>query len=283
VAGQVRSPFEISYAELKRETARKLTVTLECAGSGLGGISTAIWEGVPLATLLGRARLNAGVKQIRLIGADRGMTESGRLPISFARSIPLEKALHPDTIVAFNMNGEALPVRHGYPARVVVPGWYGMDSVKWLAGIEALDRADTSYFMTQHYVAIRLGTVGSERRPVTQMRVKSLIVSPLEGAMVARGLVEIRGAAWAGENRITQVELSTDGGKSWAPATLDNDVRTYTWVMWTYVWDAQKPGTYAIQARATDDRGNSQPPARDSLRVDSYELNWYHSVRFEVR
>ena len=86
--------------------------------------------------------------------------------------------MHPDTILALRMNGAALPVEHGYPCRVIVPGWYGMDSVKWLTGIEALDHADTSYFMTQHYVAIRLATVGADQRPVTAMRVKSLIVDP---------------------------------------------------------------------------------------------------------
>ena len=284
VFGRVRAPFEISYAELARAETRTLTVTLECAGSGLGGVSTAVWVGVPLTTLVKRAGLDAGVKYIRLIGADRGVEESGgAAPIRFARSIPIEKALHSDTIVAFSMNGAALPVKHGYPARAVVPGWYGMDSVKWLAGIEALDHADTGYFMTQHYVAIRLGTVGSDRRPVTRMRVKSLIVDPLEGAVVARGVVAIRGTAWAGENRIAQVEVSTDGGENWALATLDKDVRPYTWVPWSFAWEAQTPGAYVIQARATDGQGNVQPPARDNLRVDSYELKWYHSVRCVVR
>ena len=277
--GSVRSPFEITYAEIARLPARKLTVTIECAGNRLGGVSTAVWEGVPLATLLERAGLRPGVQCIRLVGADQGVEES-HPPTSFARSIPIEKALHPDTVVAFRMNGAPLPVEHGYPCRAVVPGWYGMDSVKWLTRIEALDRPDTDFFMTQRYVAIR---TGSDRRPVTRMLVKSLIIEPLSGTAVPPGQVTIRGVAWAGENRIAQVEVSADLGKSWSPATFDKEVPPYTWVLWSYAWNAQAPGRHIIVARATDDQGNSQPPLRDTSRADSYELNSYHSVRYEVR
>jgi DMSO/TMAO reductase YedYZ molybdopterin-dependent catalytic subunit len=284
VAGRVRSPFEITYAELSRQAIRTLTVTLECAGNGVGsgGVSTATWEGVPLATLLKRAGLGSGVKHVRLVGADRGI-EGSQTRIPFARSIPLEKALHPDTLVAFRMNGAPLPAEHGYPWRAIVPGWYGMDSVKWLEEIEALERADASYFVTHRYVAIRLETIGSAQSPVTQMRVKSLIVEPREGAIATPGLVTIRGAAWAGENRVTQAEVSTDGGKSWAAAALDKDVRPYSWVMWNYPWEVRTPGVYVVVVRATDDQGNTQPATRDNLRVDSYELNWYQSVRCEIR
>ena len=282
VAGRVRLPFETSYADIARLGSRTITVTLECAGSGLGGVSTTTWEGVPLATLLKRAGLGPGTKYVRLVGADRGVKESEEA-IPFARSIPIEKAMHPDTIVAFRMNGGPLPVEHGYPCRAIVPGWYGMDSVKWLARIEALDHADTSYFMTQRYVAVRLATVGSDQHPVTAMRVKSLIVEPRSIDAVAPGPVTVRGVAWAGENQIAQVEVSTDAGKSWSLASLDRDIRPYTWVLWTYAWEPRTPGSYIIVARATDDRGNAQPPARDHLRIDTYELNWYHSVRCEVR
>jgi DMSO/TMAO reductase YedYZ molybdopterin-dependent catalytic subunit len=282
VVGRVRLPFEASYAEIAHLRSRTITVTLECAGSGLGGVSTTTWEGVPLATLLKRAGLGPSTKYVRLVGADRGVKESEEA-IPFARSIPIEKAMHPDTIVAFRMNGGPLPVEHGYPCRAIVPGWYGMDSVKWLARIEALDHADTSYFMTQHYVAVRLATVGSDQHPVTAMRVKSLIVEPRSIDAVAPGPVTVRGVAWAGENQIAQVEVSTDAGKSWSLASLDRDIRPYTWVLWTYAWEPRTPGSYIIVARATDDRGNTQPPARDHLRIDTYELNWYHSVRCEVR
>ena len=283
ISGLVHSPFEISPADLARQPVRKVTVTTECAGNAVGGVSTADWEGVPLAALLKRAGLNSKVKFIRLVGADRGTVES-ETSIPFARSIPLEKALHPDTIVAFRMNRAAIPVEHGYPLRAIVPGWYGMDSVKWLAGIEALDHADTGYFMTHVYIATRLQTVvGSDQWPVRHMRVKSLVIDPHDGASVAPGLVTIRGVAWAGENRIAQVELTTDGGKSWAPVILGSDIRPYTWVLWSYPWEAQTRGVFTLSVRATDDRGNVQPPARDNLRIDNYELNWYHTIHCEVR
>ena len=283
VSGLVHSPFAISPADLGHLPAHSVTVTTECAGNAVGGVSTADWEGVPLAALLKRAGLDSKVKFIRLVGADRGNVES-EISIPFARSIPLEKALHPDTIVAFRMNGAAIPTEHGYPMRAIVPGWYGMDSVKWLVGIEALDHADTGYFMTHVYIATRLQTVvGSDQWPVRHMRVKSLVLDPRDGASVAPGLVTIRGLAWAGENRIAQVELTTDGGKSWTPVILSNDIRPYTWVLWSYPWEAQTRGVFTLSVRATDDRGNVQPPARDNLRIDNYELNWYHTIHCEVR
>ena len=281
VAGRVRSPFDIAYDEIARLPTRALTVTLECAGSALGGVSTATWEGVPLMALLHQAGLGSGVKHIRLVGADQGIEES-QPPMPFARSIPIEKALHPDTILAFRMNGAALPVEHGYPCRAIVPGWYGMDSVKWLAGIEALDHSDNEFFMRERYVAISRAAAGFERRTVTRMLVKSLIIEPLSGAVVAPGPVAVRGVAWAGESRIAQVEVSTDAGKSWSPATVEKHIHPYTWVLWSYAWSPQSPGTYLVAARATDDQGNSQTAVRDPLRVDKYELNGYHSIRAYV-
>jgi DMSO/TMAO reductase YedYZ molybdopterin-dependent catalytic subunit len=282
IGGSVRSPFAITYAEIARMPSRTLPVTLECAGSALGGVSTAEWEGVPLAALLKRAGLSPGVKYIRLAGADSGIEES-QAPRAFARSIPVEKALHPDTIIAIRMNGSALPLEHGYPLRAIVPGWYGMDSVKWLAEIEALDHADAGFFMTQRYVAIRRAGNRYIGRPVTRMLVKSLIIEPLSRTVVAPGQLAIRGVAWAGENRIAQVEISTDAGRGWSSATLDKDVRPYTWVFWSYLWSARTPSTYAVLARATDDQGNSQPAVRDPSRLDQYELNRCHSVQYEVR
>ena len=282
VAGRVRSPFEIGYAELMRLPSRSLTVTLECAGSGLRGVSTTTWEGVPLITLLRRAGLSSNISYIRLVGADRGVEDTAT-DIPFARSIPVEKAMHPDTIIAFRMNSAPLPISHGYPLRAIVPGWYGMDSVKWLAEIEALEHTDMSFFMTQRYVAIRLATVGSERRPLQRMQVKSLILEPGTNTVMQSGPVPIRGIAWAGENSIARVEISTDAGKSWSLASLAKDVRPYAWVLWSYNWIPPRPGKYILIARASDDQGHTQPSIRDSLRIDNYELNWCHSIRCEVR
>jgi len=284
ITGQLRSALEVDYAAILHQFARRLPVTLECAGNpaGGGGLSTGEWTGIPLEKLLRQAGLRPGVKEIRFIGADGGMA-GGAAQSFYARSIPVEKALHPDTLLAYQLNGVPLPAEHGYPVRVIVPGWYAMDSVKWLARIEALDHDDTSPAMTQQYVAIRLEAVGAARSAVTVMRVKSQIAWPSDGAVVDRGPHTIRGAAWAGENTVAKVEVSTNGGQDWQPATLETSPTQYAWVLWSLPWDAGKAGECRISARATDDQGNTQPATRDPARADGYELNWQQSVRCIVR
>jgi DMSO/TMAO reductase YedYZ molybdopterin-dependent catalytic subunit len=280
ITGHVLSALELTYADIVRQPARNMVVTLECAGNavGAGGVSTAEWTGIPLGKLLQQAGLRSQAKHIRLIGAD-----GDRGPGFFSRSIPLEKALHPDTMLAFRMNGAQLPVEHGYPLRAIVPGWYAMDSVKWLVQIQVLDREDTSPFMTQQYVSLRLQAVGSERAPVTRMQVKSQIAWPPDRALLIAGQYFVRGAAWAGENKVALVEVSTNGGQDWAAASLENSPAQYAWVLWKYPWDAQKRGEYRISVRATDEKGKTQPAARDPVRVDAYELNWRQSVACTVR
>jgi len=280
VTGRIRSALELSYAELMARPKRECAATLECAGNGVGsgGVSTATWTGVSLGGLLKEAGLGSGVRYIRLVGADRGVEGSSSSPLSFARSIPVEKAMHPDTLLAFQMNGVALPSEHGYPVRAVIPGWYGMDSVKWLIRVEALEHEDETFYMTQRYTAIRLQTVGSEQYPITRMRVKSQIAQPRQGEVLMPGFHMIRGAAWAGENRIAKVEVSTNGGKDWNPADLEKDRRPYAWVLWNHPWHVQVSGTYTIVVRASDDQGNEQPSTRESQRFDSYEQNWYHAI-----
>jgi DMSO/TMAO reductase YedYZ molybdopterin-dependent catalytic subunit len=284
IAGRVRSLLELSYANILARSTNDLTVTLECAGNGIGsgGVSTATWAGVSLGALLKEAGLASSVHHVRLIGADRGIEGSSSVPVPFARSIPVEKAMHPDTLLAFRMNGAPLSVEHGYPLRAVIPGWYGMDSVKWLSRIEALEREDQSFYMTQRYMAVRLQTVGSEQYAITRMRVKSQIAQPRHGEILTPGLHVVRGAAWAGENRVAKVEVSTNGGKDWNPANLDSESRPYVWVLWNYPWDVRLPGAYVIVVRATDDKGTIQPSTRDSQMFDSYEENYYHSVHCDV-
>jgi len=136
--------------------------------------------------------------------------------------------------------------------------------------------------MTQRYMAVCLQTVGSERYPITRMRVKSQIARPREGEVLAPGSYTIRGAAWAGENPVAKVEVSINGGKDWSPANLDQAPQPYVWVLWSLPWDVKAPGAYTIIVRATDSQGAIQPSSRDSRRFDSYEQNWYHSVHCQV-
>lgn len=284
LSGRFRNRLEIAYQEFLKLPKRNITVTVECAGNGVGGaaISTATWTGFPLRELLNQAGLEPGVRFLRLIGRDQGTGETAGEQIAFARSIPIDKALHPDTILAFEMNGAPLPNEHGFPLRAIVPGWYGMDSVKWLMSIEALGSQDLSHFMTERYVATRLLAVGTERRPLSQMRVKSRIASPREGERLPLQAYVIQGAAWAGETEVSQVEVATDGGQIWARARLEAPPQPYCWVSWKYVWTPLRPGKYTVVARATDARGNRQPHTKDPLRFDQYENDWYHSVRCEV-
>jgi len=285
VTGCVKIPLDLDYFGLLREGSKTLSVTLECAGNTVGGgaVSTARWTGVPLERLLKRAGLCSGVKHVRLVGADCGVEEPGRASVFYMRSLPVEKALHPDTLLAYQMNGGQLPVEHGFPLRVVVPGWYAMDSVKWLVHIQALDHVDRSIFMTERYISTQWRSLHSEQHPINKMRVKSQIARPHEGELIERGTYIIRGAAWAGENRVTQVQVSVDEGREWRLAELEEDERAYTWVLWKYPWSTQRSGSHVVMVRAFDDRGNEQPLVRDLHRLDGYELNWVHSVRCRVK
>jgi len=265
VEGAVESAFTLEVGELARLSRRTLTVTLECAGNGRTGMSplpegepwqqgalgTATWTGVPLAEVLARARLRREVVEILIEGAD------GKGSKRFARSLPVSKALHPDTLLALEMNGAPLPRAHGAPVRLVVPGWYGMASVKWVTRVEALTQPFDGYYQRERYI-YDMGANG-EPEPVTRMRVKSLITEPAEGTQVRPGAVVVQGIAWSGERRVVQVEVAVDGGESWKPATLLEVPRPSAWVRWAFTWEDAKPGRHTLRARATDEAGETQP------------------------
>jgi DMSO/TMAO reductase YedYZ molybdopterin-dependent catalytic subunit len=207
--------------------------------------------------------------------------------MSYSRSISLAKALHSGTLLAYGMNGEILPRHHGYPVRAIVPGWYGMDSVKWLRRIDVLTAPDDSPIMTLRYLReIRRedGTTAAE--PVTGMRVKSAFSRPLDGAVLFGRQFPIRGVAWAGENRVAAVQISTDGGATWNGAEFAGSrftaSRRYSWVLWKYDWNIAGPGGYELIVRATDDLGNTQPAERPPGRQDVHELNHYERVKCTV-
>jgi DMSO/TMAO reductase YedYZ molybdopterin-dependent catalytic subunit len=271
LGGAVSTPLDIPFDDLATQPSKTLPVTLECGENPIAGglVSHAEWSGVSLASLLAKARPGAEARFVRLSGSD-----------GFSRSIPIGKAMHPDTLIAHNMNGEKLPVNHGFPLRAVVPGWYGMDSVKWLRSVEVLTGDDPAQGYLRQVRSLLTGT-----RPagaVTAMSVKAAFSRPVDGAILAGRRFVVRGAAWAGENRVRQVEVSVDGGKSWRTARLGSGPQPYAWVHWSYEWAIQRAGSYELAVRATDDKGRQQPAERASERVDDYEWNTFQTVRVTV-
>ena len=254
VGGAVRRPLTLAAQDLRRLPRRRLTATLECAGNGrafmnppvpgeawgLGAVSTAAWEGVPLSAVLGRAEVATEAVEVVFTGAD-----------GFVRSLPLDNALGDEVLLVDTMNDEPLTPDHGAPFRLVVAGWYGMAAVKWLAAIEVSRIPFRGHFQVERYV------IGD--RPLKKMQVRSLILDPAEGATVSLARQMVRGVAWTGDGQVTLVELSDDGGRSWREATMQGMPRAYTWSQWEAAWSPTRPGPATLLARATDSTGAKQP------------------------
>ncbi len=283
VTGAVEQPLELTFDEILAHTPVDLAATLECAGNSVGGgmISTAQWSGPGLGEILSKARPRPDARFVRLWGADKDTGQD----LNYFRSISLEKALHPDTLLATKMNGETIGRHHGFPLRAVIPGWYSMDSVKWLWNVEVLTSEDTGWWMANPYRRqIRAKATEPEvSTPVTALQVKSVFSRPVDGAVLVGRRFTVRGAAWAGERPVAKVEISADGGRSWGAARLlpveGGGPRPYAWVLWEYEWSIPAAGKYELVVRATDDRGNVQPAERTPERVDMHELNYYQKVR----
>jgi len=276
VGGSVATPVTLSMEELKKLPAVELVSVLECAGNGRafyqppvpglqwghGAVGNARWRGVRLTDVLKRAGLKASAREILFDGADVPL---GTMP-DFQRSLPLEKALDPNTLLAYEINGETLPVKHGFPLRVVAPGWAGDSWTKWLTSIRVLDQEHDGFWMKNAYrhpgrpVAPGVAVPLDRMQPVTNLRVKSVIASPLDGAQLEPGKsTAIRGVAW-GRDPVTSVEVSSDGGRAWKPAALKANQNTrFGWRQWEFVWTPQQASYYTILARARDASGNTQP------------------------
>ena len=299
VHGEVQVPLELSFDDILALPSREIVVTLECAGNsrayltppaeGLmfrhGAVSTARWKGVPLALLLlDKAGLRSTARDIVFKGADHGEEEEEGVTfeLDYRRSLPLDKALHPDTLLAYEMNGEALAPAHGYPLRLVVPGWYGMASVKWLVNIEVWDRPFDGFFQNRRYVVINEGTEDSlDREPVSVLKVKSLITRPRHGEVIQQGPYILRGLAWPGSGEVTKVEVSTEGGRSWQEARLLGESVPNAWRQWELDWHASQPGHYIFMVRATDSSGVPQPTSI-SWNFRGYANNSIHTIAVEV-
>jgi len=299
IEGAVDRTFEINYEELLAMPSRTIVAMLECAGNsrvflvpkadgeqwGLGAAGNAEWTGVPLSALLERAGVRPDAVEVVLEGADAGeLTEEPKAPgvISFARSLPLAKALAPDVLLAYRMNGAQLSESHGFPVRAIVPGWYSMASVKWLTRIVVTDCPFNGYFQSLEYSYWERRNSLPTLMPVTEMEVKAEIARPgMHEVILANTVYRMHGAAWTGESDVTKVEVSVDGGSTWALARLlDTSVR-YAWRLWEYDWQTPIPGRYTVMARATDAGGRVQPMQHNSDRR-SYKISHVLPIDVEV-
>jgi DMSO/TMAO reductase YedYZ molybdopterin-dependent catalytic subunit len=274
VEGLVRTSLSLSLEELQRRPKQTLAVTMECAGNGralmdprpvsqpwhVEAIGTAEWAGTPLRPILEEAGVQDAAVELVFTGLDKGV--QGDEVQLYQRSLTIEEAMRDEVLLAYEMNGRPLEPQHGYPLRLLVPGWYGMTSVKWLAAIEAVAQPFTGYqqFGSYRYTQ-RLDDVGD---PVSLINVRALMIPPgipdfaTRGRLLDPGPVTLTGRAWAGRNEVTRVEVSTDGGEKWDEATLDPAIGPYAWRGWRYDWMAE-PGRHTLLVRATDSEGNTQP------------------------
>jgi DMSO/TMAO reductase YedYZ molybdopterin-dependent catalytic subunit len=279
VGGCVERPMEWSWDDLGALPERSVFATVECAGNGrsflqphvhgvqwgAGAIGHAEWTGVPLRLVLQRAGLMPGAVEVLFEGADVGSEADHPEPMAFARSLPLAKALDPDTLLATRMNGELLEPTHGFPVRLLVPGWYGVASVKWLRRVEVLREPFRGYFQTTKYTVQRPTADGLKPVVVGPMAAKSEIVRPRAGEVLGVGTNRLFGVAWAGPEAVARVEVSTDSGWSWNDAELIGPRAAYSWTLWEYLWEVAEPGRYELLARAASTAGQVQPREHDPL------------------
>jgi len=279
VEGRVKQPRAWTWDELLDLPERTVFATVECAGNGrsflaqrqagvqwgAGAVGHAEWTGVPLKLVLERSGLEADAVEVLFEGADVGTEPDHPAPMPFERSLPLAKALHPDTLLALRMNGEILDPLHGHPLRLFVPGWYGVASVKWLRRIEVVNQPFRGYFQSVKYTVQRRTEHGVETEIVGPMMPKSEILRPRDGDVLGLGGNRLFGVSWAGEDSVSRVEVSTDGGATWSEATLMGPQAPYSWTLWEYLWEAVSPGEYSILVRATSSGGQVQPAEHDAL------------------
>ncbi|MFI5283824.1 MAG: sulfite oxidase [Candidatus Dormibacterales bacterium] len=279
VGGRVRRPLRLNLDAIKARPAVTLAVTLECAGNGrallsprplsqpwLGeAVGTAEWTGTRLGPILAEAGPLEDASHVAFTGLDRGI--QGGVDQHYERSLELTEAESEGVLLAYAINGQALTPQHGFPVRLIVPGWYGMAHVKWLRSITVLNERFNGYQQAVAYHHRRSG--GDPGVPVERILPRALMVPPgVPDFMSRTRIVEpgrhlIAGRAWSGRAPVTRVEFSSDGGSSWADAELDSPASPYAWRGWTFVWEARVPGESELCARATDAKGNTQPLDQD--------------------
>jgi DMSO/TMAO reductase YedYZ molybdopterin-dependent catalytic subunit len=294
VLGLVERALSLSLRDLVKMPSQTQFVTLECAGNGrsslsprvngeqwnLGAVSTAEWTGVPLVEVLNRAGVKAGAREVVFRGADSGKPDGSSEPIRFERSLNMNDAQSCEALLAYAMNGEALPIQHGYPLRVIVPGWYAVASVKWLTEIDVISRQFSGHYQTEAYFFEWQRGKQLLREPVSLQRVRSLITEPEPDTEVEQGELPIRGVAWSGAAPIARVEVRINGGP-WQEARLLGEQRRYSWQGWELITCLGQHGSTVISARATDMASRTQPESPEWNRL-GYGNNAIQQVRVNV-
>lgn len=269
VEGLVKKNLRLNFEDLRRLPKVEAANTLECSGNSrsllpekasgnpwtIGGVGNAVWGGIRLRDVLEKAGLQENAGHVAFEGLDKPLGSAG---IKFIRSIPLEKAMT-STLLVYEMNGQPLPLEHGYPLRSLALGWTGANCIKWLFKIMVLEQPFEGFFMDKVYRVFQKGEDPKSGQVVKDLQVKAIIVEPENNQTLAAGIVPVRGAAYAGEAGIDKVEVSLDQGSSWHPAELIGPEQSYAWRHWEYLWEVKDGGEYSIMARATDTDGRRQP------------------------
>ncbi|MBI4261267.1 MAG: sulfite oxidase [Actinobacteria bacterium] len=275
VGGLVDRPLSLSLEDLRARPAVTVPVTMECAGNGrtallpravsqpwgLEAVGTGRWTGTPLAPLLAEAGLRPEAVEVVFTGADRGM--EGGIEQDYQRSLPVAEAGRDEVLLAHELNGRPLPPQHGFPVRLLVPGWYGMASVKWLRRIEAVGEPFQGYQQVRSYRLRR--DADDPGRPLDRILPRALMVPPgipdfaTRERIVPPGTTRLEGRAWSGHGPIVRVEVSADGGVTWSDAQLGEPASPWAWTPWWLDWEPAGPGRHELRCRATDRAGNVQP------------------------
>ncbi|MGO4271166.1 sulfite oxidase [Paenibacillus sp. TAF58] len=295
IEGCVNKPRYFRYHDLLKMPQVTLPATLECVGDkrsffqpktrgeqwGLGAISHAVWTGVRLQDLLLVTDVQRNAREVTFEGMDKGVRTDMPGIFSYKRSLSLGHSMHPSTIVALYMNGKPLPYRHGYPARLIIPGWYGMASVKWLHRIVVIEERFQGPFQVVDYVYDRKPLTPSSPEPVTTIRLNSTIAGPTDQEVLAKGENWVWGTAISGPDPVDLVEISTDNGNTWLAASWLDQHEAYSWRRWCWKWTVTESGTYDMKVRARDTKGNMQSEVAD-WNLKGYGYNAIQHIRVYI-
>jgi DMSO/TMAO reductase YedYZ molybdopterin-dependent catalytic subunit len=295
INGLVTTPILLSMQSILQLPSKTLEVVMECSGNkrslfepkvfgeqwGKGAISQGAWKGVPLRTLLEISGIKEGAKEVVVEGYDFGVRTDSDKVFSYTRSLPLKKALHPDTIIAYEYNKQPLSFKHGFPFRLIVPQWYGMASVKWIKQISVIASPFNGPFQKVDYMYYPNLENDDGAHPVTTINVNSTIQRPLDLARINTGKHVIKGIALTGKGYITKVEISTDNGHTWSEAQVSQSKSSYKWVSWSYEWNADKKGIVTILSKATDSYGQTQP-SKPYWNRNGYGYNAIDTIKVKI-